>query len=129
MTLPATRKVSTMSARVVVPRTSLPPDIEPPSLLPTPRDEKRVFLKPEQWAELEDTADFHSEAYAEMGIKGAVSRNDLVEGFLTWALDAFWTDKGGRPKNVADRKKKVALFAEQLKAKLATKTNDDSQSR
>jgi hypothetical protein len=109
----------------------LPPEIDPPALLPVERDEKRVFLKPAMWRDLEDTAAFHSEAYSEMGIKGTVSRNDLVEGFLDWALESFWKDKNGRPKNAADRKKKVAAFADQLKAKLAARAanSDDNQNR
>jgi hypothetical protein len=132
MTLPAARKVSTMGSRLVVPRSLVPPNVEPPSLLPDLRDEKRVFLLPEMWAELEDTANFHSEAYAELKMRQALSRNELIEGFLEWALKSFWDDKGGRPKNVADRKKKVVAFAEQLKQRLAERkaqAEDISQNR
>lgn len=111
-----------MTARAVVfPRSLFLPMINPPDFLPVQRDEKRVFLEPERWADLEDVASFTNEAYEELKIKGALSRNDIVERLLGWGLEAFWDERGGRPKSVADRKKKVAEYAAWLKKKLAEK--------
>lgn len=89
-----------------------------------------MFLEPEVWEQLTDTAKFHTEAFAETDHVESVSRNDLIESFLKWALEAFWTDKGGMPKTPAERKKKVTAFAVLIKAELEkTAANDDSQSR
>ena len=111
-----------MGARAVVVQPSFfSPMIDPPDFLPTQRDEKRVFLEPEKWVELEDVADFTNEAYEELKIKGALSRNDVIERLLIWGLEAFWDERGGRPKTITERKKKVAEYAAWLKRKLAEK--------
>lgn len=87
-----------------------------PTLLPkTKREERRVFLDPSLWEELSDVAEFHSEVFAAMGAQEKVSRNDLIESFLTWAMESYWEDKGGRPISREDREKKVRRSAEHLK--------------
>lgn len=89
-----------------------------------------MFLAPTKWDEIDETAEFHSDAYAEMGIKESLPSNELVAGFLDWALDIFWKDKGGKPKKGSPEwKRKVREFAEFLKARQAEKKSDDSQSR
>lgn len=106
--------------------------VEPPDIVPVPRDEKRVFLAPEKWLAIDDVAAFHDEAYELLKIKQSVSRNDVVERFVDWALEQFWEAKGGRPKTAAERKKKVAEFAEEMKAKIEARkaqAERDLQSR
>lgn len=111
-----------MGARaVVVPRSFLPPMIDPPDFLPKQRDEKRLFLEPAMWAELEDLADFTNAAYGELKIKGALSRNDIIEKLVEWGLEAFWDARGGRPKSAAEKKRKTSEYAEWLKEQLAKK--------
>jgi hypothetical protein len=121
--------------RVVVPKSSFAPSVEPkpPSVLPKQRPElkeRRVFLVPEAWDEIDEAAEFHSDAYAEMGIKQVLASNQLTAEFLEWALRLFWQAKGGRPKKgSAEWKKKVAAFALELRAGLDAKKSDDSQRR
>ncbi len=104
------------------------PSLKPPSLLPkTQKEERRVFLELALWEDLTDTAEFHTETFKEMGADEKVSRNDLIESFLRWALKAFWDDKGGRPKTAAERKKKVAAFAEWLKAERAAQAQSNQE--
>jgi hypothetical protein len=104
----------------------VPPSAEAPALLPrTPKVERRVFLEKALWEKLTEAAEFHTDAFKsierskdEKPIEETVSRNDLVERFLVWALDQFWVAKGGEPKDAADREKKVKAFAKELKAKI-----------
>jgi len=98
-----------------------------PSLLPRPlRPDKRVFLPPELWEGLSRAAKFHEEAFAKMDRHESVSRNDIIESFLTWALDTYWKDKGGEPlPSGPDREKKVAAFA----AKMAKEEADERKAR
>jgi hypothetical protein len=118
-----------VSAAVVLPRATLPPSAEAPSVLPKTRKvERRVFLEAELWKRLSDAAEFHTEAFKAIeGVDETVSRNDLIESFLKWALGQFWEAKHGEPTSETDRKKKVAAFAVELKAKLDAKKSDDSQ--
>lgn len=84
------------------------------------REERRVFLEPSQWADLTDAADVHTEAFRAMGVEETVSRNDLLEGFLTWAADVFWAEHGGRPSTKAERERVVASLVSKLKAESKT---------
>lgn len=89
-----------------------------PTLLPKEKPDRparQVFLAPEMWRELSEAADFHTLVFKKMGVEETVSRNDLIESFLTWALDAYWDDKGGKPKTEAERSTRVAASAEKLK--------------
>jgi hypothetical protein len=90
------------------------------------KKERRVFAPPEMWESVDEAAAFHSDAYKELGIKETLPSNELAVELLTWALDLFWKDKGGRPKNATDRAKKVVAFAETLKADLAAKKSNDN---
>jgi hypothetical protein len=124
-----------VSAAVVLPRATVPPSAEAPSLLPkTPKVERRVFLEKAFWDQLSEAAEFHTDAFRaiergkdEKAIEETVSRNDLIERFLIWALDQFWAAKGGEPKDAADREKKVKAFARELKAKIDAANAADAQ--
>lgn len=75
---------------------------------------KPVFLPQEVWDQLQECADFHGEVFREMGDDEKVSRNDIIQSFLKWAIDAYWKDKGGKPTNEKDRAAKVKRHAERL---------------
>jgi hypothetical protein len=100
-----------------------------PTLLPPPKEEetrkpRSVLLEPEFWAELSEDAAFHTDVFRAMDPQNpSVPRQDLIESFLKWAHEVYWEDKGGKPKNAADRAAKVQATAERLKAqqKSATK--------
>lgn len=90
-----------------------------PTLLPKrKREERRVFLEPELWRELDHIAEFHTEVFSAMGADEKVSRNDVIAAFLQWAVDAYWQERGGRPTSDRDRTEKVRRHAEQLKREL-----------
>jgi len=92
------------------------PPMPGPTLLPKPkREERRVFLAPEQWARLSKVADFHSEVFEKLGADEKVSRNDIIESFLEWAERAYWEERGGRPTGVKDRAEKIERYAEELR--------------
>lgn len=92
------------------------PTVTGPRLLPKKKTiSRQVFLEPEMWEELKDTAKFHSDVFDAMEASETVSRNDLIESFLRWALDAYWEDKGGRPTSEKDRNEKVKRHAEALR--------------
>jgi hypothetical protein len=90
------------------------------------KEERRVFGPKELWDDLTETAEFHTDAFKEIGASETVSRNDLIIAFLKWADKAFWDDKGGRPKNPVERKKKLVAFAEDLKKELEAGGEDES---
>lgn len=93
------------------------PTLLPPAPEEDPRKPQNVKLLAEFWEELKEAAKFHTEVFREMDPNNpSVSRNDVIENFLRWALDVYWDDKGGRPKNAADRAAKVAATAAKLKA-------------
>lgn len=86
-----------------------------PTLLPKKkRDERRVFLLPEVWAQLDEAQDFHQAVFDALGAAEKVSRNDMIESFVKWAVDAYWEDKGGRPQDKKDFAEKVRRHAEKL---------------
>ncbi len=88
-----------------------------PMLMPSPRKVARqVYLDAAWWDELTQAAQFHTDAFEEFGAYQKVSRNDLLEVLIRWALDAYWEDKGGRSQvGTPEYKKRVAEFAEHLK--------------
>lgn len=87
-----------------------------PTLLPKEkREERRVFLPKKMWAALDQCAEFHQAAFDFIGAKESVSRNDLIQTFMGWAIDAYWAEKGGAPKNEKDRAEKVKRFAEAMR--------------
>lgn len=91
-----------------------------PTLLPPEKKETRiarnVFLWAKFWDELSTAAEFQTDAWHEIDPKNpSVSRNDLIEGFLDWALDVYWESKGGKPKDKAEWKAKAKAEAERLK--------------
>lgn len=93
-----------------------PPKLSGPKLFPKKdRVSRQVFLSEEMWRELSEAAEFHSDVFEAMGAKETVSRNDLIDGFLRWALDAYWEDKGGRPTTEDEWGRKVKRHAELLK--------------
>lgn len=96
-------------------KTTRPPQVTGPKLLPKKKTVARqVFLEPERWTELADAASFHTQVFEEMGADERVSRNDLIDSFLGWALAEYWKDKGGRPTSERDRAEKVKRHAEAL---------------
>lgn len=103
------------------------PERSSPTLMPDEKKiDRKVFLVPEQWERLSAIAEFHGLAFKKMGRDQSVSRNDIIENFLQWAEDEYWAEKGGKPKNFPDREKKIAAFAERLKAKEAKARADQS---
>lgn len=93
--------------------------IRPPK---TSRTDKKVFLLDELWERLSETAKFHTDTYESMGEREVVSRNDWIETELEWAEESFWKPLGGRPTSPADRKAKLALYAEMLRADAKAKS-------
>jgi hypothetical protein len=86
-----------------------------PRLLPRKKPvDRKVFLEEDLWKELSDAAEFHTKVFEELGSDEKVSRNDIIDTFLRWALDAYWDDKGGKPKNATDGAAKVKRHAEKL---------------
>lgn len=85
--------------------------------LPTPKAtvSRSVFLTEEAWDELADAARFHSETFKRLGSKEGVSRNDMIDAFLEWALGSYWEDKGGRPTSEEDWERKLVRHADALK--------------
>jgi hypothetical protein len=87
-----------------------------PTLLPKQkREERRVFLPPKQWEELSEVAEFHSAVFEVLGADEKVSRNDIIESFLRWAVDAYWEDKGGKPGSEKERAEKIKRAADGLR--------------
>lgn len=102
-----------------VPETTRSPTVTGPKLLPKKKTiSRQVFLAPELWAELTEVAVFQSEVFEEMKADEKVSRNDVIRDFLRWALDAYWSDKGGRPTSRQDRLSKVERHAAALLAEM-----------
>jgi hypothetical protein len=77
-----------------------------------------VYLPREMWKELDEIAEFHSEVSEKMGMS-KVTRTDMIESFLDWAVEEYWADKGGKPASARDRDEKSTRHAEKLKAKNA----------
>lgn len=98
------------------------PVVSGPKLLPKKRAIARnVYLAPEMWAELDEAADFHGAVFEAMGADEKVSRNDVIDAFLRWALDAYWEDKGGRPGSANELQAKAKRHADALKKAGTTK--------
>ena len=94
--------------------------VKSPTLLPKEKPAgkkpRQVFLEPSFWAELSEAADFHSAVFQVMDPKNeSVSRNDLVENFLRWALDVYWQNVGGRPGTDSEKQVRAAAYAAALK--------------
>jgi predicted ArsR family transcriptional regulator len=87
-----------------------------PTLLPKEkREERRVFLPKKLWKALDECAEFHQAAFDLLDAKESVSRNDLIDAFMRWAIDAYWEQHGGRPTGEKDRAEKVKRFAESMR--------------
>lgn len=92
---------------------------KPPKMLPRTKPiDRKVYLDAERWAQLMDAARFQTEAFAAAGSTESVSRNDIVDFLLGWALDAFWEGKGGKPLSVEDRAKKVEAEAARIRKEI-----------
>lgn len=78
-----------------------------------------VFLSEEMWADLTEAARFHTAAFEASGQAERVSRNDLIEDSLTWALAAYWADKGGKPATKTEFAERAKAFGERLKRERA----------
>lgn len=74
-----------------------------------------VFLTQEMWDELTEAARFHTAAFAASGLAERVSRNDLIEDSLIWAIAAYWADKGGKPVTKTEFTERAKAFGERLK--------------
>lgn len=93
------------------------PTVSSPKLLPRKRPvDKKVFLEEELWLELADAARFHTQVFTEMGSEETVSRNDLIDVFLRWALKEYWEDKGGKPVTDKERADKAKRYAQKLQS-------------
>lgn len=102
------------------------PQLQGPVIRPKrKKEERRVFLEPELWTALTRAATFHEKVFGELhrlkGLKAddaqKLSRNDIIEGFLEWALAEYWNDKGGEPPEAASEyAEKVRAFAKRMLA-------------
>lgn len=93
------------------------PPVPGPKLLPNKATVARqVFLTEKMWEELKEAARFHSDLFKELKSSEGVSRNDLIDFFLEWALEAYWKEKGGKPTSKDDWDRKVIRAAEQVRA-------------
>lgn len=88
------------------------PKLLPMKPLGTPR---QVFLPKEMWERLKAAAKFHGEAFKALGATEGVSRNDMIQDFLSWALVEYWAQVSGEPTGPKDRATKVAAMAEILR--------------
>lgn len=87
------------------------PNLLPTRLLPP----KKVVIEEGLWAELQELAEFHQATFKKMGSADKVSRTEVVDTFLRWAVEQFWKDRGGKPTNESDRDKKAGDYAAFLK--------------
>lgn len=86
-----------------------------PQLLPKEKKvDRKVFLPEPQWDALARAAEFHEEAFKFLDRNESVSRNDIVQTFLKWALEEYWAGFGGEPTSATDRQRKVELLAERI---------------
>lgn len=97
------RSAPTLTGPKLVPKTKLLP--------------VKTYLEPDLPEQLDDAAAFHTEVFKAMGETEKVSRTDILNAFLKWALDAYWQEKGGRPTSAKDRADKAKKHAEALKKK------------
>lgn len=58
----------------------------------------------------------HQMAYDKMEVSEKVSRNDIIQAFQDWALNAFFADLGGVPASSAEERKAADQLIEKLKA-------------
>lgn len=92
------------------------PKVPGPTLVPRKKTIARsVYLEPSMWQELAEAAEFQSAVFEALGHEEKVSRNDVIDAFLRWALDSYWEDKGGRPTSKTDRTEKARRNAETTK--------------
>ena len=90
-----------------------------PKLVPkTKLKAVKLHLEPDLPELMDDAAQFHTEVFKEMGAEERVSRNDVANAFLRWALDSYWAEKGGHPTSPRDRAEKAKSFAAILKKSL-----------
>lgn len=91
-----------------------------PRLLPKrpPGTPRQVYLPKEKWERLKAAAKFHSDAFKGLGSTEGVSRNEMIEDLLEWALEAYWEQVGGPP-GPKDRAAKVEKMTEILRAEQA----------
>lgn len=104
---------------------STPPLSGPPVSSPSVPKKKKplarsVYLEEEDWKDLDACAHFHEVMFKLQGEEQTVSRNDVIVAFLTWARDAFWKDKGGKPKGEREVLEKAKQHAERLARKKDT---------
>lgn len=87
-----------------------------PVLVPKKKTIARsVYLEPATWLELAEAAEFQTAVFEALGHEEKVSRNDVIDAFISWALKAYWDDKGGRPTTKAERAEKARRHAEATK--------------
>lgn len=92
------------------------PLVSGPTLLPKKATVSRqVFLTEQMWNELKETARFHGDVFKLLGSTEGVTRNDLIDAFLRWALDSYWEEKGGMPTSKDDWDKKVQRHSDALR--------------
>ena len=95
-------------------------------------DERKLRLHPERWRDLDEAADFETEAFAKAKSPETYSRNDMADFLLEWALNAFWTARGGKPTSPEDREAKLQAEVERVKvgvkARLAALMAEDESS-
>lgn len=93
---------------------------KPPKMLPRTKPvDRKVYLASERWDELMEAASFQTAAFKAAGSTESVSRNDIVDFLLGWALEAFWEGKGGKPAvDTAEWRAKVEAEAARIKKEL-----------
>lgn len=87
------------------------PIVGPPKLT----RELKVRLTSQLWDELAEAAQFETEVWALAKFDKVVSRNDLIEKYLLWALKEYWEEKDGKPTSREDRASKAKAAAEALR--------------
>lgn len=102
-------------------RMSQPPTSASPKVRRRKVRRKRVpvALPDQMWADLAYAARFATAAFKHSGDPESVSRNDFIEDSLTWALAAYWEDKGGEPSSEEEFEKKAKAHGAKLKAREA----------
>lgn len=93
------------------------PALSAPNFFPANLIQRLVSFDPDDWAELKEIAEFHSDVFKKMGADQNASRQDMHAALMKWAIDEYWKDKGGKPTSKADWAEKAEKFSHRLKKK------------
>ena len=107
---------------------------QPPASSAAPKIRRRkvrrkrapVALPTQMWNDLAKAARFATRSFEHSGDSESVSRNDFIEDSLTWALAAYWKDKGGEPQTEVEFEEKAKAHGAKLKAREARELGSDT---